>query len=148
MKQYRYTSENFVHSGETGDADAYIDAADLNELKKLSGIPVNLPLAEDMSSNGAGLVGGNMDNVPQAQECGIVSPVGTNVTHTAKHRNELLELYNARPGDELWFLINFDEVRGPPANNGTLEQKIQQYLKTCSLDNRRRHDPNFDSDTY
>ena len=146
MKQYRYTSENFVHPGETGDADAYIDANDLNELKKLSGIPVNLPLAEDMSAGG--LVGGNMDNVPQAQEAGIVSPVGTNVTHTAKHRNDLLKLYNARPGDELWFLINFDEVRGPPARNGTLEEKIQQYLKTCGLDKRRRHDPNFNSDNY
>jgi hypothetical protein len=125
MKQYRYTSQNFVPEGETGDADAFIDSTELNELRRLAGMA---PLAEDMSGNGAGLVGGNMDNVPQAQENGITSPVGSNITVTAQHRNELLRKYNARPGDELWFMINFDPVRGLSANLGTLEQKIEQYL--------------------
>jgi hypothetical protein len=146
MKQYRITSQNFVHQGETGDADAVMDSQDLADLKRLAGVPSGMSLSEDMSAGG--LVGGNLNNVPQAQETGIVSPVGTNITHTAKHRNDLLRQYNARPGDELWFLINFDEVRGPPANNGTLEQKIQQYLKTCSQDLRRRHDPTFNENDY
>ena len=38
MKQYRYTSENFVHQGETGDADAVMDAQDLYQIKKLAGL--------------------------------------------------------------------------------------------------------------
>ena len=38
MKQYRITSEHFVHQGETGDADAVMDSTDLYQLKKLAGI--------------------------------------------------------------------------------------------------------------
>ena len=117
MKQYRYTSQNFVPEGETGEADAFMDPAELNQLRKLAGM---LPLAEDAGGNGAGPVGGNLDNVPQAQEGGIVSPVGSNISVTARDRNELLEKYNARPGDELWFLINFEPVRGLGANAGKI----------------------------
>ena len=36
MKQYRYTSEHFVPQGETGDADAIMDAQDLYQIKKLT----------------------------------------------------------------------------------------------------------------
>ena len=60
MKQYRITSEHFVSKGETGDDDAVMDANDLRELKKLAGLT-------DLSENSEpGLVGGNIDNVPQA----------------------------------------------------------------------------------
>ena len=97
-----------------------------------------LPLAEDAGGNGAGPVGGNLDNVPQAQEGGIVSPVGSNISVTARDRNELLEKYNARPGDELWFLINFEPVRGLGANAGKLEEKIQEYLRQHP-EARKRH---------
>jgi len=42
MKQYRITSEHFVAPGETGDADAFIDPQQLQELKKLAGLPFNI----------------------------------------------------------------------------------------------------------
>lgn len=122
MKQYRYTSENFVAQGETGDVDAHINPTDLHELRRLAGLA---PLAED---NGSGPVGGNLNNVPQAQETGIVSPVGSNISHTADYRNRLLDKYQARPGDELWFMINFEPVRGMGEAAGHLEEKIQAYL--------------------
>lgn len=131
MKQYRITSEHFVPQGETGEADAYIDLRDLAELKKLAGMPAGLSEgAGGLSDNGAGLVDGIGIQTPQAGENGITSPVGSNISTTAQQRNLLLKKYDARPGDELWFLINFEPVRGLGADAGTLEQKIQSYIKT------------------
>jgi hypothetical protein len=119
MKQYRYTSEHFVLPGETGDTDAVMDAKDLRELKRLAGL-------SDLSENSEpGLVGGKIDNVPQAQAGGIASPVGSNISHTATDRNELMQKYHARPGDELWFIINFTK----PNLNGSVEDHIKRYLK-------------------
>jgi hypothetical protein len=119
MKQYRYTSEHFVLPGETGDADAVMDTNDLRELKRLAGL-------SDLSENSEpGLVGGNIDNVPQAQATGIVSPVGSNISYTATDRNALLKQYSARAGDDLWFIINFTK----PGLNGSVEDHIQRYLK-------------------
>jgi len=126
MKQYRYTSQNFVHQGETGDADTVMDAQDLYQIKKLAGLVVE---GEGAGPNGLGGVYNGQNQVPAAAEEGTQSPVGTNITDTAKHRNELLQQYGAKPGDELWFLINFEPVRGLGANSGTLEQKIAAYFK-------------------
>ena len=121
MKQYRITSENFVLPGETGDADAIMDPAELTELKKLAGI-TGLLEAE------AGMYTGQ-NTVPQAMEDGISSPVGSNITNTADYRNKLLDKYQARPGSTPWFMINFEPVRGLGANTGTLEEKLQAYFK-------------------
>jgi hypothetical protein len=120
MKTYRITSEHFVMPGETGETDAVMDSADLNELKRLAGLPI--------TEGEAGVYTGN-NSVPQASEEGIQSPVGSNISFTAAKRNELLDKYQARPGSELWFMINFQPVRGLGANAGTLEQHIQEYLK-------------------
>jgi hypothetical protein len=133
MKQYRITSEHFVSKGETGDADAFMDAQQLQELKKLAGLPVGIAESTgDMSQPGP--VGGMLDQVPQAGENGIVSPVGTtdqanagsNISYTAAERRELEHEYGARPGDDLWFLINFTK----PYLNGSLRDHIEEYLKT------------------
>ena len=121
MKQYRITSEHFVTQGESGYEDAVMDTQDLKELKKLAGI-TGLLEAE-------GGVYTGMNTTPQATEDGIQSPVGSNITYTAAYRNQLLEKYEARPGDELWFLINFEPVRGLGAAAGTLEEKIADYFK-------------------
>jgi hypothetical protein len=119
MKQYRITSENFVLQGETGDADAVMNADDLRQIKKLAGL---------VTEGEAGALAG-MPATPHASEDGIVSPVGSNITNTAAYRNQLLDEYQARPGDELWFLINFEPVRGLGAAAGTLEDKIKEYFK-------------------
>ena len=121
MKQYRITSDHFVLPGETGEADAFMDPRALTELKKLAGI-TGLLEAE------AGVYTGQ-NTVPQATEDGIESPVGSNITNTAQYRNQLLEKYQVRPGDELWFMINFEPVRGLGEAAGHLEQKIQAYFK-------------------
>lgn len=117
MKQYRITSENFVLQGETGDADAVMDPADLYELKKLAGI-TGLLEAE------AGMYTGN-NTVPQAGEEGIESPVGSNVSDTAQTRNTLEKEYHAKPGTDLWFIINFSGSNA----NGTVRDKVEAYLK-------------------
>jgi hypothetical protein len=127
MKQYRITSEHFVPQGETGDADAVMDAKDLYELKKLAGMLVFEEEGPGDAGTGGVVQPGN--NVPNVGDSYTQSPVGSNITDTAKYRNELLQKYNVKPGDELWFLINFEPVRGLGANSGTLEQKIQQYFK-------------------
>lgn len=118
MKQYRITSANFVPQGETGDADAYIDPNELNELKRLAGMPI----AED---NGAGLVGGNLDNVPQAQEDGKTSPIGTVPKNLEQERRMLEKEYAVQTGTDLWFIINFSK---PHLTGGTLKDKVEKYL--------------------
>lgn len=117
MKQYRVTSENFVLAGETGDADAYMDPAELNELKKLAGI-------SGLVEAGPGMYTGQ-NTVPQASEEGIESPVGSNISWTAKERRDLEDEYHAQPGTDLWFLINFTK----PYLNGSLRSKVEEYLK-------------------
>lgn len=119
MKQYRYISQNFVLHGETGDADAVMDAQDLYQIKKLAGL---------VTEGEAGALTG-IPATPRATEDGIQSPVGSNISTTADYRNQLLDKYNARPGDELWFMINFAPVRGLSGNSDHLEDKIQTYLK-------------------
>ena len=115
MKQYRYTSENFVHQGETGDADAVMDAQDLYQIKKLAGL---------VTEGGGGALAG-IPATPHASEDGIQSPVGSNISWTAGERRELEAEYGAHPGDDLWFLINFTK----PYLNGSLRAHIEEYLK-------------------
>jgi len=126
MKQYRITSEHFVPQGETGEVDAVLDPADLNELKRLAGLPFGLQ--EDMSTNGAGLVGGNMDNVPQAQENGLTSPVGSNISWTAAERNALIRNcqseWRCNPGDPLWMLIMFEK---PGLKHHSLQDAVTDF---------------------
>ena len=117
MKQYRITSEHFVHQGETGDADAVMDAKDLYELKRLAGI-TGLLEAE------AGVYTGQ-NTVPQAAETGTMSPVGSNISYTANERNALLKEYHVMPGTDLWFIINFTL----PKLTGSLRQHVEDYLE-------------------
>lgn len=117
MKQYRITQADFVLSGETGDANAVMDAQDLAEIKKLAGI-TGLLEAE------AGMYTGQ-NTVPHPGEEGIESPVGSNISFTAKERRELEREFHAQPGTDLWFLINFTK----PFLNGSLRSKVEEYLK-------------------
>lgn len=117
MKQYRITQADFVLPGETGDADAYMDPKELSELKKLAGITGLL------EAEGGMYTGTN--TVPQAGEEGIESPVGSNISFTAKERNDLLKEFHVMPGTDLWFLINFTK----PYFNGSLRSKVEEYLK-------------------
>jgi hypothetical protein len=117
MKQYRVTSENFLLSGETGADNAIMDAQDLAQIKKLAGITGLVTEA------GAGMYTGH-NTVPQAAETGIESPVGSNISYTAKERNDLLKEYHVMPGTDLWFLINFSL----PYMTGSLRDKVEEYL--------------------
>jgi hypothetical protein len=114
MKQYRITSEHFVPPGETGDADTVMNPDDLAQIKKLAGI---------VTEAGAGMYTGH-NTVPQAAETGITSPVGSNISYTAKERNDLIKEYHVMPGSDLWFLINFSL----PFMTGNLRDKVEEYL--------------------
>jgi len=116
MKQYRITSANFVHQGESGDVDAVMDAQDLAELKRLAGVPSLLE---------ADAGGGGIATTPRAIEDGITSPVGSNISVTANERNELMREYAVQPGTDLWFIINFTR----PYLNGSLRAHVEKYLK-------------------
>ena len=117
MKQYRITQANFVLPGESGDADAVMNPTDLHELKKLAGI-TGLLEAE------AGMYTGH-NTVPQTSEEGIQSLVGSNISFSAKERNDLLKEFHVMPGTDLWFIINFTK----PFLNGSLRSKVEEYLK-------------------
>lgn len=129
MKQYRITQADFVLPGESGDADAVMDTQDLAEIKRLAGI-TGLLEAE------AGVYTGH-NTVPQAAETGIQSPVGSNISYTAKERNDLLKEYHVMPGTDLWFLINFSL----PYMTGSLRDKVEEYL-TKHPEYRPRSFPN------
>lgn len=116
MKQYRITQSDFVLQGETGDANAVMDASDLAEIKKLAGI-TGLLEAEAGAYTG-------QNTVPQASEEGIQSPVGSNISVTANDRRTLEAEYGAQPGTDLWFIINFTK----PYLNGSLRQHVEKYL--------------------
>ena len=53
-----------------------------------------------------------------------MSPVGSNISLSGTERKDLEKKYNAKPGDELWFIINFTK----PMLNGSVESKIKEYL--------------------
>jgi hypothetical protein len=124
MKQYRITSANFVPQGETGEADAYMDPKELNDLRRLAGMPV-FEDSGGMSDNGAGPVGGNLDNVPQAQETGIASPVGTLQHKLVKERKALEHEFAVQPGTDVWFIINFTK----PKEGKDLRSYVEEYFK-------------------
>jgi hypothetical protein len=69
-------------------------------------------------------VGGNLSGAPQATETGIESPLGSNISYTAKERRDLEREYHAQPGTDLWFIINFTK----PYLNGSLKDQIEKYL--------------------
>jgi hypothetical protein len=116
MKQYRITSEHFVPQGETGEQDAVMDLADLNELKRLAGMPI--------TEAEAGMYTGH-NTVPQAIDAGIESPVGSNISNTAQERRDMEREYHAMPGSDLWFIINFTK----PFLNGSLKDHVEAYLE-------------------
>ena len=117
MKQYRITSANFVLPGETCDADAVMDAADLAEIKKLAGLVTE--------AEGGVYAGIGQTPITNTTDSGITSPVGSNISATAETRNELMAKYHAKPGTDLWFIINFTK----PYLTGGVETKIKEYLK-------------------
>jgi hypothetical protein len=114
MRQYRITAADFQQQTEP---DAVMDTADLRELKRLAGMPI--------TEAEAGMYSGQ-NSVPQATETGITSPVGSNISQTAAERNALLDKYQARPGTDLWFLINFTKPFFP---GGSLEDHIARYFR-------------------
>lgn len=116
MKQYRITSEHFVPQGETGDANAVMHPDDLNEIKRLAGITGLL------EAGGGALAG--IPSTPHASEDGIQSPVGSTVNDIAQERNELMKEFGARPGTDLWFIINFTK----PYLTGSLRSQVEKYL--------------------
>lgn len=115
MKQYRITSENFVAQGESGYEDAVMDSADLRELKRLAGIPI----AED-----GGAISGIMVT-PRASEEGIQSPVGSTAGYSASERNSLIKQYNAKPGSELWMMIQFTHQN---TSTKSLPERVEDFL--------------------
>ena len=122
MRQYRITSANFVHQGETGDVDAVMDSQDLYQIKKLAGL---ITEGEGAGPNGMGGIYNPQNNVQQTGDSYSQSPMGSNISVTAQERNELLKEFNVQPGTDLWFIINFTK----PFLNGSLRAHVEEYLK-------------------
>lgn len=125
MKQYRITSEHFRPQGDQGYNDTVLDPSDLRELKRLAGIPIT----EE------GVWTGN-NPVTNTDPGMSMSPVGSNISHTAQERNELMKEYHVMPGTDLWFIINFTL----PKLTGSLRDHVEAYLK-AHPEYRPRHYP-------
>jgi hypothetical protein len=102
MKQYRYTSENFVAQGETGEPDAVMDLADLQQLKKLAGL--DNPLLEDYYT-----AGGHDPAIttPNDSNTNPMSPVGSNISVTGMEKRKLEKTNNIKVGSPEWFKLWF-----------------------------------------
>lgn len=89
MKQYKITSDTFRLSGDDPSIpDAYVDPAQLAELKKLAGID-SLGIMERAKSK--------MSN---GQESPVSGEIGTN-------KAEYQRKHNIRPGSDEWFKLWF-----------------------------------------
>jgi hypothetical protein len=99
MKQYRITSEHFVTQGETGDADAVMDAHDLAEIKKLAGLGAGL--LEDYSPSNT--IETPMDNSSR------MSPVGSNISATGMEKRKLEKENHIKAGSPEWFRLWFSK---------------------------------------
>jgi hypothetical protein len=83
MKQYRYTTENFVISGDDGATDdAVMDTADLSRIRKL-----------------AGIVESSMNSSEQSD--GSTSPLTSNFNQQRKLERD----NNIQPGTDEWFAL-------------------------------------------
>jgi hypothetical protein len=100
MKEYRFTSEHFVMPGETGDADAVMSESDLQQIKKLAGIPVT---EEFYTAGGSDPQLGT----PTPPNTHPLSPVGSNPSITAMEKQQLEKQHNIKPGTPEWFKLWF-----------------------------------------
>ena len=101
MKQYRYSSADFVTPGESGDPDAIMDDNDLRELRRLAG------LNEDLGGPEAD----NVAKIPNEQGTNPMSPVGANPSTKANEKRKKEKELGIRVGDDAWFKLWFGDKR-------------------------------------
>ncbi len=84
MRQLRFSANDFVPEGETGEQDAYLDPSDpINELKQLAGIGNRAVMQE-------------YRGYP-----------GSNISVTGDEKGQLMKQHNIKPGTEAWFKLWF-----------------------------------------
>ena len=95
----RFTSASFISAGELLDPDAFMDARDMADLRRLAGLPV---IGEDLHSMMA-----QQPSVGPAKYASdnIVSPVGTVGANIDKRKIEREK--NLIPGTDEWFRLWF-----------------------------------------
>ena len=91
MKQYRFTSSDFAPQEPAID-DAVMDQADLNNLRRLAG----LPMLEDKHATSS-----------NRNPSGSMSPVGSNISVTAAEKRAIEHEKNIKPGTPEWFQLWF-----------------------------------------
>ena len=104
MKKYRITSADFVLPGDTGDANAVMDARELQELKKLAGLGSSL--LEDYYT-----AGGHDPalTTPNDSNSNSMSPVGSNISITGMEKKNLEKEHHIQPGSPEWFQLWFSK---------------------------------------
>ena len=86
MKQYRFSVEDFVPTGEQGHEDAVLDPMDpIHEMKKLAGIGNRAVMQEYKGF------------------------AGSNISVTGNEKGELMKKHDIRPGTEAWFKLWFSK---------------------------------------
>lgn len=100
MKQYKFISQHLGAAEDSVYTEAYIDPADLSELKKLAGI---VPITEYYTAGGHD----PELTVPNDSNTGRLSPVGSNISYTANEKRRLERQNNIKPGTDEWFKLWF-----------------------------------------
>ena len=106
MKQYRITSADFVHQGETGDTDAFMAPDDLAQLKRLAGVG-SLGLLEDYTAGGHQ----NSDLGPNAQavDADMSGPMGGKDSMPNSEKYQIQKSKNIKVGSPEWFQLWFSK---------------------------------------
>lgn len=125
MKQYRVTASSFVPEGETGAPDAHMDAVELQELRRLAGLPPLLEAWTDGNTQDP-----SMSWLPNDSTANTMSPVGSNISMTANELKLLEKKYQIKTGSPEWFKLWFSKplltgekpIGDAPAPNFTRDQ--------------------------
>lgn len=87
MKQYRFTSADYAPQEPAID-DAVMDQEDLNNLRRLAGLPI-------------------LEQKHTGNKSGTMSPVGSNISVTAAEKRAIEHEKNIKPGTPEWFQLWF-----------------------------------------
>jgi hypothetical protein len=111
MKQYRYTTANYTPQ-ETAIPDAVMDTSELNDIRRLAGMPLLAEHGEKIAptkdpENNISPVGS--DTHADFSHTDFAKGEGANISKTAMEKRKIEHDKNIRPGTDEWFQLWFSK---------------------------------------
>jgi hypothetical protein len=102
MKQYRYTAPNFA---EPAIPDAVMDLTELNDMRKLAGLPLLTEYQQHDPINVDSPVGSNTH--ADFSHTDFAKGEGANISKTAMEKRKIEHDKDIKPGTDEWFQLWF-----------------------------------------